>query len=260
MKGKTYVRSLPIEERKRLRRKALMLRKEGVPITKIANILGISKGALEGWIYKNANPDNLFHHPKLHPSKELSYILGVLYGDGCVTYAGKSTYVIKLRTVNPAFASKFKKALEEIGLNARIDIERKSKKNPRFRDMYVVRAFSKIFYLWYKSLTLDTLRGIIRGYEIYFLQGFYESEGSIDLRKRTRQLRIRIVNTNYELLNLCKELIEEHIEISCNLRRRSGTKKEAFEILIEGNSKCRKFLEKVNPAIKREPQMQREND
>jgi len=249
MRRKIYVRKLPIEERRKLKHETLMLRKT-MSIAKIVATLNISRSTVEGWIYKNKNPDNLFNHPKLHPSKELSYILGVLYGDGCVTTSGKSTYVVKLRTTSLIFALKFKEALERIGLNPKIDIEMASKKNPRLKDKYVVRAFSKIFYSWYKSLSLDILREIIKGYEIDFLRGFYESEGSIDLRRKRGQLRIRITNTNYELLELVKNIIEKNVRISCNIQKRKDTKKPAFDIVFEGNKKCLKFLETVRPCIK----------
>jgi len=246
---KIDVRKLPIEERRKLKHEALMLRKT-MSIAKIVATLNISRSTVEGWIYKNRNPDNLFNHPKLHSSKELSYILGVLYGDGCVTTSGKGAYVIKLATTSLIFALEFKEALERIGLNPRIDIEMRSRKNSRLKDRYVVRAFSKIFYSWYKSVSLDILREIIKGGEIDFLRGFYESEGSIDLRRKKGQLRIRITNTNRELLELVKNIIEKNVGISCNIQKRKGTKKPAFEIVFEGNKKCLRFLEVVRPSIK----------
>jgi len=86
-----------------------------------------------------------------------------------------------------------------MGLSPTIYIERRSKMNPRWKDIYVVRAISKIFYNFYKSLDIDKIKQIIRGFEIEFLQGFYESESSLDFRRQHRWqwLRIRIVNTNY---------------------------------------------------------------
>jgi len=245
-----YVRKLPLEKRRELRQQALKMRKMGFSIREIASTLGISKGTIEGWIYKNRNPENLFNIPSLKPSKELAYVLGVLVGDGCVTRGGKGTYVVKLRTASRIFANKFKEHLEKIGLSPSINVERRSKINPKWKDIYVVRAVSKIFYDFYKSLDLNKIRQLIRGFEIEFLQGFYESEGSLDFRKRYKHLRIRIVNTNYELLKLVRNIIETHLNIRCNLRKRRGTKKTAFEILIEGNTPCRTFLEIVKPCIK----------
>jgi len=63
-------------------------------------------------------------------------------------------------------------------------------------------------------------------------------------------LRIRITNTNYELLELVKNIIEKNVGISCSIRRRKGTKKPAFEIVFEGNKKCPRFLELIRPCIK----------
>jgi len=189
------------------------------------------------------------YRPNLKPSRELAYILGVLLGDGTVTYNGKNGYVVKLKTKDYTFANEFVLMLKKIGLNPVIYTEKVSKYNKNWNDCYVVRAFSKIFYKWYKSLTIDDIIRIVKGYEKDFIRGFYESEGSIWKRNDNNQLRIRIVNTNHKLMNAICSMLRE-LGFNCKLRSRLGSKRQAYEITIEGNNVVSRFFRIINPKIK----------
>ncbi len=189
------------------------------------------------------------YRPNLKPSRESAYILGVLLGDGTVTYNGKNGYVVKLKTKDHTFANEFVLMLKKIGLNPVIYTEKVSKYSKNWNDCYVVRAFSKIFYKWYKSLTIDDIIRIVKGYEKDFIRGFYESEGSIWKRNDNNQLRIRIVNTNHKLMNAICSMLRE-LGFNCKLRSRLGSKRQAYEITIEGNNVVSRFFRIINPKIK----------
>lgn len=128
-------------------------------------------------------------------------------------------------------------------------MENVSKYNKNWNDVYVVRAISKTFYKWYKSLTIDDIIQLVKGYERDFIRGFYESEGSIGRRSSNNQLRIRIVNTDYRLMRIICSFLRE-LGFNCKVRSRSGTKKQAYEITLEGNKVVSRFLRTINPKIK----------
>jgi len=117
----------------------------------------------------------------------------------------KHEYVIKLRTTERDFAESFAHALEKLGMRPRIDIEDRSKHNPGWKIQYVVRAFSKTFYEFYKSLSSKDIKELIKGYEPYFLRGFYESEGLCYEGKGT--MSIRIYNSNLTLIDIAYEAL-----------------------------------------------------
>jgi intein-encoded DNA endonuclease-like protein len=112
-------------------------------------------------------------HPDLHMGTDLAYILGVLRGDGWVSDA-KNSWRIVLNQTREAFARSFEKALRNIGLNARTTVL-------AHKGLYMTRASSAEFVQWYKSLSLNQIEEMVqakRDFEIAFIRGFYESEGS----------------------------------------------------------------------------------
>ncbi len=252
-----YVRKLPLEERMKLYHQALELRRRGVPIKTIAKTLGISRKTVESWIYKGCKPDTRVYSVRLTSSKELAYILGLFLGDGTVTKhsSKKKDKVVVIRTKYSNHAIKISETLRKLGLNPSIYLDRKSKYNKRWNDLYAVRVFSRRFVEFIESVTASKIREMIRGHEIDFLRGFYEAEGSLSYNKRIKQLHIRITNTNYEYMELVRDILQL-IGFNVNVRRRRGTKKPAYEIELTGNNICRRFLKIVNPLIKNEIKMQ----
>jgi len=141
--------------------------------------------------------------------------------------------------------------LRKLGLNPSIYLDRKSKYNKRWNDLYAVRVFSRKFIEFVESLTITKIRKMIKGREIDFLRGFYEAEGSLSYNKRIKQLHIRITNTNYEYMELIRDILRM-VGFNVNIRKRKGAKKPAYEIELTGNNICRRFLEIVKLLIKNE--------
>jgi len=141
---------------------------------------------------------------KLEPSKDLAYILGVLYSDGCVkmyNYNNRPYYIIIVKTKDKIFAENVYNALKNIGLNVRIYIS-----NGKY---YEVESHSKMFVVWFLSLTLDDLLKIVDGYEKDFIRGFYEGDGNLSYRtKNGKKLpQIRFFNSNYKIIKLVRDLL-----------------------------------------------------
>jgi len=239
---------------------------EELSLNEIARLYGVSRTTVIRWMNRHGikrrnkrEATKLFYrkHPEvkekisekarkpinLSSSKALAYILGVLLGDGCVYKDSKWRHVIKLRVTDKAFAESFMRALREIGLNSRLDIEQRKGYS---REVYVVRAFSASFYDFYSSLSLEDIRKLVSGYELDFVRGFYESEGSIGRRVDGRP-RIRITNNDLELLRLVKDFMED-LGIRCFIYSHSNGR--AFVLEITGRSRVRKFLDMVKPHIK----------
>ncbi len=199
------------------------------------------------WIARKGNPRLI--KPKLLSSPELSYTLGVLLGDGCVSINEKKhRYVINLKVTDEKFANSFKNALEFINLNPNFCtihpkpsiFNNKLIKSKKL--IYQIHATSKIFSFWFKNLNLNDISEILYSENNIkeFIRGFYESEGSISKSR----FAISICNTNIELLNFIKILLDK-IGFNFNLRI---YKYESF--LCKNGKEALRFLNFINPCIK----------
>jgi len=177
-----------------------------------------------------------------------AYILGVMFGDGCVwerqMYSkGKKgvkkngkQYCIELHVKSKKFAYKFREALKNVGLRPHIFKD----KNGYFR----VRAYAKKFVESFKKLTFSDIEKILSSkkidyeYElrIRFIRGFYESEGSFQNNKTF------IYNSDFELINFIKKIIE-----SLGFETSLYKQKRGYCLYIKNGLQ---FLDLIKPCIK----------
>jgi len=181
-------------------------------------------------------------YPNLDPSPQLSYVIGVIIGDGCVSkYDGK--YSIILNVTDKPFALCFQQALQRLGLHPWVTSGLpKAKRKRCFR----VTAMSNIFGEWFNSLRGDKISVIASSYPIDFLRGFYESEGTASPK------RVCLVNTELWKVELAKELVESAgFRSSLYNYPRLPPAKTAYELhIIGGKAERLKFLTMINPCIK----------
>ena len=98
------------------------LREKGLSYSKIAKILQakgikVSKVTVMRWCKGLHDPRNRLNSVKLDPSPELAYVIGVIFGDGSVSFKKRDyKYRIRLKVVDREFAEEFKRCLEALGL------------------------------------------------------------------------------------------------------------------------------------------------
>lgn len=122
-------------------------------------------------------------HPKkvdFTEEEALSYILGVMIGDGGIYESRKDEFLVELNQTRKRFAQSFKKALEKIGLNPKIYGPHQPK-NKDHSPLYMTKAHSKLLVEWFEQLNLEEIfqyvvKDLANARE--FIRGFYESEGS----------------------------------------------------------------------------------
>jgi intein-encoded DNA endonuclease-like protein len=187
----------------------------------------------------------------------LSYILGVLLGDGYVYSGKKHLIVLNVAERDKAFAMSFKKALEDVGLQP-FELTIKPLK-PQHSPQIRITANSCFFVKWYKNLTMADIRSLVMESEetmISFIKGFYESEGCIsEIRKgRWKGLQINIANTKKELILLVKEILErlgfKHFKL---LTQREWNGTILYGLMNWRQKEVKEFINKVQPCIKRVP-------
>jgi intein-encoded DNA endonuclease-like protein len=182
----------------------------------------------------------------------LSYILGVLEGDGYVIYkSGK--YLIGLSTKDYDFAKYFYRKLTNIGLKPKTHYYQTKNKN--WSERYIVECNSKKFCEWYFNLNkYDDYYKLLKEKEhkCMFLRGMFDSEGSVKVEyKDNKPIRrsIRISNTNVNLIKLCCDFLTE-VGIKWSIHKQSYRKKQCYDIYIKAES-FEYFKSIIGSSIKR---------
>ncbi|MBE8539411.1 LAGLIDADG family homing endonuclease [Geoglobus acetivorans] len=183
----------------------------------------------------------------LKPSKELAYILGVIFGDGYVGHTKKyGDRFIQLKVIDKQFADEFVVNLRRIGLKPYMKTIKPKK--PNWKKIYYVRARSKQFYEWYKSLDLKTIETeylINDDFRKEFIRGFYESEG------HRAHSNIQMYNTNLKLLKLIKAQLEKlGFKVSIKTYTRRNRKPEHVLTVLGGKKEVLRFIQIINPITK----------
>jgi hypothetical protein len=199
--------------------------------------------------------------PKLTPSNDLSYIVGVLKGDGSVgiyefkwksnpKYKPFKHHIVTLGVKSEDFANSFKKSIEGIGLRVSF---------LKYRGYYICRFCNKCFVLWYKGLLIDDIKNILikTDYKKEFIRGFFESEGSYFYESGLKYPYITITNSDKKLMFFVYELIKSFgfnprfYEMS---RSKTAYKQGVlFQLSIRKGGEAEQFVKLINPCIKNIP-------
>lgn len=174
----------------------------------LGNEMGRSELALRTKAYKLGikRGDWRSNKPNLTPSPSLSYIIGVVFGDGSPNMVtrktGRTNYNIDLFVEDRDFIDAFNDALYDI-------LSRRYAVNP-YGNRYQVRGQSKTLYFLLKDRNLDSLRQFIDPFPADFLRGFADSEGSpcVYSNNGYKDRRLELSNTNHEIVAFIVMLLQ----------------------------------------------------
>ncbi|PIN87565.1 hypothetical protein COV12_03225 [Candidatus Woesearchaeota archaeon CG10_big_fil_rev_8_21_14_0_10_32_24] len=183
-------------------------------------------------------------------TSKLSYILGVLYGDG---YFGKSQ--INLGTSDKEFRDYFAEILFKWSGKKPACTKRLMKGKPYFTCLLSFKDAKKyiLSLIGNRSSTPEIIlhsnnKKIISN----FIKGFSDSEGSIVIAKRTKMLKIS--NQNLLLLKQIRNLMVilgfsiQRIKIRLNNKAPNGN---VYEIIISAKEELQKFHNLIGFTIQR---------
>lgn len=195
--------------------------------------------------YNRRSEHDGFITPNLNPSEELSYLLGVLYGDG-TCYKDKGHYAIRLEANDKEFVVEFARCLASVTGREKYSIYCNKRKQ------FIVVGSSKKLYRFLEERLSLSHKEVIEKYPASFIRGFFDSEGSVHhIQKRKNAYRISMCNTNYALLLYVKELLEKYFNIFCTQYERGSTEhKTLYTLHIKASSQC-KFAEFIESTIQR---------
>ena len=197
--------------------------------------------------------------PDWSKKEPLSYVIGVLMGDGWTYIDKRGSGYICLQQTREEFAKSFYNALMSLGLTPKMYIIPKEggdyicgNKVKSRKDQILVRACSRAFVEWYRSSSLEEISQIVlssKSTAKEFVRGFYESEGTNYVSRTSRGRPywvIELTNSNLEILKLVKKAIEK-IGFHFHLSKKHN---KMYRLYSAHALRNRLFLEEIKPCIK----------
>ncbi|WP_324736059.1 LAGLIDADG family homing endonuclease [Thermococcus sp. SY098] len=241
------------------------LRTNGLSYSEISKAIAknknvrISKATIIRWCNGIHNPFNRIKEVNLKPSPDLSYVIGVYFGDASVNADKRYRYRIRLKVIDREFAKEFAKALKSLGLNPRLYYENDSTRSGRWS----VEATSKELYL-FLIRPREVLFDIAKLYPREFLRGFFDSEGYVFVDKHNpRRAYVSVSNYDRDVLEFCQKLLD-NLEIHSQIwiMRKAGApsiirgeqyfyKENFYELRIYRVESVRNFAFNIGFTIRR---------
>ncbi len=219
------------------------------------------------WVTKRSNPLEHWNVFELRPSKELSYVIGVVMGDGTLVAIKKdSRDEIRLQVRDKDFAEEFNEAmarvLERERPNKIMAVLREDKNNTTFyHSRYSSLQLGKIL-----RNDLRDLKALIEGHPAEFLRGFFDSEGSATAIISKRRLQIQVIasNSDMEVLTYVQGLLNDRFGIHSSIYpgRKAGESsliygrlatrtKDSFFLSIQQRQSVKCFFSGIGFSINR---------
>lgn len=183
----------------------------------------------------------------LKPSPELSYIIGVLFGDGTLDVGKRgerqrNVYEVSLTQKDLEFAEAFNKAACKI-----LGKKEPYKINFWQNKYYRVRVHSKVLVEFLQPRQLERFTDIIKAYPVDFIKGFADSEGSVTISAYKSKLKfgertylyciIAVTNASIKVIKKSKERVIEN--------RIVHFRRDAYDLLIRKLSSIEKFQQLI---------------
>jgi len=193
------------------------------------------------------------HYFDVVDTEEKAYFLGLLYADGCnVEKVGE--IVISLQDKDKHILEDFSIA---IGTDKPLSFKERSKKNPKWRDVYCMSICSKIMSLQLsilgcfekKSLTLKfpTEEQVPSHLIRHFTRGYFDGDGSISTYKLKNRNRYQTVVSFVSTLDFSTELakiFKRVLDINCRINKRHKDRETSTrQLTISGNNVSFKVMD-----------------
>jgi len=182
-------------------------------------------------------------------SSDFSYALGVVLGDGYITFPKKGGGYIGLNVKDKDFAEDFKNSLDKwSGKKCRLYF---------YEDCWRVYLHLVVAAKFLKNFDVNKLFFMSEEIKCAFLRGLFDSEGSVNIQQK----RICFYNSNTDLINLAKILLDSLGINYIKIYKREGEihtiegreylVKPVYSLVIRRRKNLELFYKKIRFSIKR---------
>jgi intein-encoded DNA endonuclease-like protein len=227
---------------------------EGLSLSEIGQKMGFNRNTVARRFYKFGLRTR--HGTELRkrkgiqkkPSPLLSYLIGVMFGDGnvCSNSADKKMRVARLKVKDKEFADSFAVTATKIGYRVWQGTSR------QYGRVYHVASFHSVdFATWWTTVSQVDRLSLAAIYPYDFIRGLYEAEGSVFLKNGRKRITINMKN---ESVMCYVDGLLRGLGFVTNLTL-VRYEVDAFIVRLEisGNAAVEKFLAQVHPVIKYSP-------
>jgi hypothetical protein len=231
---------------------------QGLSTTEIAKILGMRRTSVWLWMKRHNIARRKWQEAvsnvcDLSLSPTLAYILGLRYGDLKVV-KHHSARTISLVSKDKELVVKFRDSILKI-------VRRKRGKTTRIwktvggyygtGTYYGFTVYCRKLYEYLK-LPLEVHGAVIEKFPCDFLEGFFDSEGSVTKYYKERGQCLRLSNNNFRLLRYVAKLLENQgIRMSLRFAKFTKTGNLNYELYTSNPQSLRNFMEKIGFSILR---------
>lgn len=229
----------------------------GLSLTAIGRIHGVSASAIKYWMNKfGVTPKARLQEVLFVPTPALSYVLGVLHGDGFLyVHPTTSRHEIVLTVTDKPFAESFNYALHALGLRANTIPVKAGL--PNHKPLWKTYSCSKVFHERWNSLGKEERLDWGFRYPRDFVRGVYESEGC--LKRHRQNLELAIYSTNQPMQRRIVLALESQGLHPKVFERDLESGKLFTYVQLFRNLEVRKFLAWCMPCIKYAPRRRQAN-
>lgn len=220
---------------------------QGMSLTDIGKQYGVSPQAIRYWMQKfGIEHRSLKQTVLFESSPALSYVIGVLHGDGFLyRNPASNQHLVILSVIDRPFADAFARALNCLGLRAPIiALPARNNSKPQWK----VYATSKEFHELWEKLSPDERLDLGMEYPADFLRGVYDSEGSVKWHRTT--LELAIYSTNIAMQHRIEKALEDHGFAPKWHERRLESDKLFAQVQLLRSLEIKRFMAWVMPTIK----------
>jgi len=230
------------------------LKEEKIPtktiIKEVQTKFGIPKGTLYDWLGGKRSPFGSIG--KLKYNAQFFYVIGALLGDGCA-YHWENEHQIWL-VGDKKFTKKFAEKMSSC-------IERKVKNYiNRRNNIWFVKISNILLYNLFTDIRCDLkkLKDLMEkenfeNNSLQFIEGFFDAEGCVKIIKektrKTPKICLDITNTNYEFLELTKDLLKKTLKIEARYsiqKSKQDNRKTVFHLRIYKKQDIKLFFSKIS--------------
>jgi len=232
--------------------------------------VNLSLGLLSYWFNHDVNLYGGQNHFDSKPTKELAYILGVIFGDGNLFFHKcKGDYAIRLEATDKDFVEHFSSCVSKV-LNKEKNYAVNSYKRKSMDSiMYSTKARSKEIYYFIKDIKEDfeKVKPFAKAHPKEFIQGLADSEGCPNISARANfSVGVCVASSmNVQLLAFVSLLLNNYFKMTSKVRlsKRKGMadsiingrliirKNDLFTLDISSFAMTKKFAQEIGFNIGR---------
>lgn len=268
---KTDIRKIPIRIKFELYLKSIQLYKEGTSTRQIQRLLfsqfgiNVRINTIYRWVTSRNRPDGLIRTFVAHPSRELSYLIGVLLGDGCTTLGSNYKYIFKLKVKDLDFAEEFSKNISKLLNRDKLYPVHKEKDTTRGnRIRFAVEVSNRLLYEFLES-PVEKLLVYASFYPSEFLKGLFDSDGFTSISaKNDFNVGLGLASAEEPILVFVKKLLQDKFQISSRISKSMSkgenviiwgknytANKDVFVLTVNKIDDVKAFVSKIGFSLER---------